>query len=187
MTKYIGEAFPQIANLLTVGCRCFGENALDETLIERHEERTREDLAFLVEGLAAGSNLRQHAPWIVLASLLEELPQRGRRLENDREPKASQCEESPLPLAFARTNAVEDVVAQRLCDVFVKELDRWNEFDVDVPVASLRALPTLSLPLLLSRHSTSPCRKARREEGHDLFPNNGRDCEGKASKSLGLS
>src|SRR5206468_10885663 len=57
---------------------------------------------------------------------------------------------------------------QGLAQVLVQELDRRHQLNLALTVALSvgRALPRLSLPLLLFCHGISPPRKTSREEGH---------------------
>src|SRR5213594_2017892 len=183
----IGELLHEVRQLLAVALRCFGHNELDEASVERHEEAAREVPAPLEERLGARLDLREKPSWIASTRSLQELSRRLRRCEDHQQPKARQHKEAPLALTFGSANVLEDLVAQGLAQVLVQELDRRHQLNLALTVALRvgRALPRLSLPLLLFCHGISPPRKTSREEGHGSHLSDSHDAK-MAEKNLGF-
>jgi len=151
----------ELSTVLPWGLR---EHRVHEARVEPHEEPAREVLALLEERSGACLHHRQQSSRVATTCPLEDRAQRRRRIQNDREPQTAQREKAPLALALGGPYVPEHLLAQRLADLVVEQLDSRCKLHIHLAIAD-RTLLSLSLPSLLFGHRT-PSRRARREEGY---------------------
>src|SRR5690606_1963099 len=139
-----------------------GQDLRDEARVEPGEEAAPKVLGPLEEGLRTCVDSWQQPARIAVSRTIERIAERGRRIDNDREPEARESKEAPLALSLGDPDVPKHFLAERLGEDALEKLDRRRVLDVNVSILP-RTLARSVLPLLLVRHGNLQPRIARRD------------------------